>query len=124
MEIENIILGFLFSTVVSTLILWLLIDKLGWSYLKKHEINKKEPGILTMPMGIVERILYTTVFLIGSPNIVGFWIALKVASQWGRWSKENERGTYNLFLIGTALSLLLSYIGASIAANQFLTFNA
>ena len=77
-----------------------------------------------MPMGVVERTLYTTLFLVNEPTILGFWIALKVATQWSRWTADSQSGTYNLFLIGTALSLLLSYLGASIAAQEFIKFNA
>ncbi len=118
MNTESVIMGFLFSTVVSTMIMHCVIDCLGWRYLEKD----KDPKSLTLPLGIFERILYTTGFLIGTPNIIGVWLALKVAVHWRVWTLENQRSTYNLFLIGSALSLLLSYIGASIAAQEFLTF--
>ncbi|OAN64197.1 hypothetical protein A8B79_12685 [Balneola sp. EhC07] len=123
MDIQSIVLGYIFSTIISTIILWILIDKLGWNYLaKKLQIPKKEPGILTLPMGVVERVLYTTAFLVYEPTIIGIWLVLKVATHWGRWTKENQRGTYNLFLIGNALSIILSYLGASIAYQEFIRF--
>ena len=122
MNTLSIILGYLFSTVVSTLVMWILIDKLAWPYILKDSSFDKKPGILTLPMGIVERVLYTTAFLANAPTLVGFWIALKVATKWGMWTKENRRGPYNIFLIGTALSLLLSYLGAILAAQKILIF--
>lgn len=124
MDITAVILGYLFSALIGAIVLWVLIEKLGWSYLEKHEVPAKEPGLLTLPMGIVERLLFTTAFLVGTPSIIGFWVALKVAVQWDRWSTKRQRGTYNLFLIGTALSILFGYLGACIAAGTFITFNA
>lgn len=45
------------------------------------------------------------------------WLALKVASQWKRWEGK-ERGTYNVFLIGSGLSLAMAYLGAWVAARH------
>jgi hypothetical protein len=69
------------------------------------------------PNGIVERLLYTTVFIINQPAFVAVWLALKVASQWKRWDGE-ERGTYNVFLMGNAFSLIIAYLGAWIVLGR------
>lgn len=124
MNLSSVISGYLFSTLIGAIVLWVLVEKLGWSYLKKHDVPAKEPGLLTLPMGIVERLLFTTAFLVGTPSIIGIWVALKVAVQWDRWSTKSQRGTYNLFLIGTALSILFGYLGACIAVGTFITFDA
>lgn len=110
----EIIIGYLISTLGGAFVLWLSIDKLAWSYLAKKGIPEKGPGILTLPMGILERLMYTTVFLIDQPAFVAVWLALKVAAQWNRWEGK-ERGTYNVFLMGSALSLIMGYLGAWVA---------
>ncbi len=117
MNIKSLIIGYLVSSVGGALVLWLLVDKIAWGYLTMRGIEKKG-HMLTFPMGIIERILYTTVFLIGQPDFVGVWLLLKVASQWQRWQEPNQRGVYNVFLIGNGLSLLIAFIGAWLALGK------
>ncbi len=113
----SLIIGYLVSLAGGALVLWLLVDIIAWGYLEKHGISKKQRGILTLPMGLVERLLYTTAFLLNQPGFVAVWLALKVASQWELW-KGKERGTYNVFLIGSGLSLIISFVGAAIALGS------
>ena len=117
-NIWQVILGFLVSTVGGALALWLLIEKLGWNHLKKYGIERKPSGTLTGILGIVERLLYTTSLMIGVPQWIAVWLALKVAVAWSRWQEKETRGLYNLFLIGNALSLIFGFIGAWIALGS------
>jgi len=117
MQTIAIIIGYLISTLGGALVLWFLIDKIAWGYLNKKGIQGKAPGTMTLPMGIVERFLYTTVFIVNQPAFVAVWLALKVAAQWKRWEGE-ERGTYSVFLIGSALSLIIAYLGAWVALGH------
>lgn len=69
--------------------------------------------------GIVERTLYIATLQVGRGEFIGFWLALKVAGQWSRWSREAEpgenapqgRSIYQNFLIGNALSVLYALTG-------------
>ena len=117
MDTSSVVIGYAVSTVGGTLVLWLLIDKLAWGHLAKKGIPGKSPGILTLPMGNVERFMYTTVFIIDQPAFVAVWLALKVASQWKRWEGE-ERATYNVFLIGSGISIIMAYLGAWVALGN------
>jgi len=70
--------------------------------------------------GVCESIMYLTAFLVGKPEFIGIWLALKVAGQWVRWKGEaprrffarrhnaeeaNEgRRRFNAFLIGNVSS--------------------
>ena len=114
MDIERVLIGMTVSSIGGALVLWVLIDKLAWGYLGKKGIGPKPPGVLTIPLGIVERVLYTAAFVLGAPSWIGIWLAVKVAVQWDRW-KGAERATYNVFLIGSALSILFGFIGSWIA---------
>jgi hypothetical protein len=60
--------------------------------------------------GFVERALVVTTVLIGSAELIAAWLILKVAMRWPGWSEEI--GTYNRFMIGTALSIGTSACGA------------
>jgi hypothetical protein len=122
MEIWRIVLGFLVSTFGGAFVLWVLIDKAAWPYLsKKQNIPGKPPGVLTLPLGIVERAIYTVALIIGAPEWIAVWLAMKVAVAWRRWQGE-ERATYNVFLIGNALSVIFGLIGAWIALGQLPSF--
>ena len=117
MQTNVIIIGYLISTLGGAFVLWLLINKIAWPYLSKKGIQRKASGSLTIPMGIIERFLYTTVFIINQPAFVAVWLAFKVASQWKKWEVE-ERGSYNVFLIGSALSIIIAYLGAWVALGH------
>ncbi len=117
MNAMSIITGYYISTLFGAAVLYLLIDKIAWNYLEKKGILNKGPETLTLPMGILERFLYTSVFIINQPTFIIVWLTLKVASHWKRWANE-ERGTYNVFLIGSALSLIIAFFGAWIALGH------
>lgn len=83
-------------------------------------------------VGILERIIFTTSFIIGRYEFIGAWLVLKVIGSWKNNSyddtnkkkniekKENReklnpelwRIRENIFLIGTALSLISSFLAA------------
>lgn len=118
------VVGYLFSIVVAHFpILW-VIDRMwkciGWRNDNKESIRPQswQPRIV----GCVERALYTGSFQLGKPEFIGIWLALKVAGQWKRWSEDKDyggrliagRAIYNIFLIGSALSIGYSVIGAKL----------
>lgn len=84
----------------------------------------KKVSWLPRTVGIFERIIFTTSFIIGKYEYVAIWLGLKVVGSWKDNSNENKKKTKsnlwrireNIFLIGTALSLILSYLA-------FLLFN-
>jgi hypothetical protein len=111
------IFGFIVSSLGGAFVLWLLIDKAAWAYVEKDGIQRKPKRVLTVPLGICERISYTGALLLGFPAWIGVWIAIKVAAQWQRWQGA-ERVTYNVFLIGNLLSIFFGFLGAWIAAGR------
>ena len=122
MDIQRVLIGFAVSMFGGAIVLWLLIEKMAWPYIKKHQnIAGKHPRSLTLPLGIVERGLYTTALLIGAPSWIAVWLALKVAAQWKRWQSD-ERASYNVFLIGNAISVAFGILGAWIALGSLPKF--
>ncbi len=73
-------------------------------------------GSLSLPQGLVERTLYTGALMMGAPQWIGVWLAIKVAAKWK--SQTHERGADNIWLIGTGVSLLVAFVGAWIALGR------
>jgi len=83
-------------------------------------------------VGLLEHALYVLALLAGRPEFIGVWLAVKVAGQWIRWrgpetsiraeplsgeiskhireSQDRGRRTFNLFLFGSGLSVLLAFV--------------
>ena len=124
MDIWRTVLGFFVSTIVGALVLWLIMNKVFWPYIsKKHKIQGRVSGSLTMMVGIVERASYTTAFIVGVPEWIAVWLAMKVAVGW-RESQKRESPSDNLYLIGNLLSLMFGLIGAWIALSQLPSFRS
>jgi hypothetical protein len=113
----RVTIGFVVSMFVGRLVLWLLIDKILWPRIGR---KPQEPGgvsPLTALLGITERALYTTSLLLGAPQWIGIWLALKVAVGWHS-SQTRQSPSDNLWLIGTAWSLAIAFVGAWIAGGK------
>jgi len=80
--------------------------------------NRDLPALI----GVLERILYVAAILTGAKELVGVWLAMKVAGGWELWKEGTivewigaggrhtaeigGRSFFNTFLVGSALSLL------------------
>lgn len=90
---------------------------------KVNLIQLKQASWQPRIVGILERMIMIAGFIIGRYEFVGGWLALKVirinSNSYKRKSNNNSlwRVTENMFLIGTALSLITSFIGAEIYKN-------
>lgn len=114
-------IGYIFAVFVGDFAIRKISDRmwqcLGWS---KSETPNIRPDVWQPRLtGIVERVLYVAAFQVGKPEFIGVWLALKVAGQWTRWSKEPNTGEnvpqgrsiYQNFLIGNALSVIYALVG-------------
>lgn len=83
----------------------------------------KEVSWLPRIVGIIERLIFTYGF-VHDVRFVGTWLILKIIGSWGEKSlgkeKNNRKGKItlwrvreNIFLIGTALSIILSFFSAT-----------
>jgi hypothetical protein len=54
------------------------------------QYGSKNPINLAGITGCLERTLYIKSLLLGKPEFIGVWLALKVAGQWDLWKGETE----------------------------------
>jgi len=120
--IWRVILGFFVSTIVGAFSLWLLIDKITWPYIsKKYSIQGKNFGYLSLPLGIIERVSYTTALILGLPEWIAVWLAMKVAVSWSV-HQTRKSPSDNLYLIGNLLSIMFGFLGAWISLGRLPLF--
>ena len=117
---------FLISLVASDLLVFAAIRGVDKLFGLEGESTVEDLWPSTL-VGVVEGIMYPISFLVGRPEFIGIWLAVKVAGQWVRWGTEfpSRRGSkrehqaeiieakrgrrrFNKFLIGNALRIILA----------------
>ena len=93
---------------------------LSWQYLDKTvRYNSWIPRLV----GAIEQILFTTSYLSGHNELIGIWLLMETAGEWSTQDKEAKpairMNDYAIFLIGTALSLMLS-VGTAVFIQHIL----
>ena len=123
MTVWRVIAGFAFSILVGHIVLWLLIEKTLWPYVRKS--HPPEPGNhksrLSWMVGVLERAIYTGALMVpgsGIQLIAGF-LAVKVTARWhGSSGPRATADSDNIWIIGTWLSVLFGAAGAWIALGH------
>jgi hypothetical protein len=120
---SRIVFGFVALNALGGLLLSWLLDGWLWPrYFKKHptddEKAKERDWILTFFVGIVERTFYILALHLGASQSIGFWLGIKVAIRWPSKSEAPSGSSDNIWIIGTGLSVLLSFLGTYIAFGQ------
>lgn len=123
MNVSRLLAGFVFSVVGGHFLLWWLIERTLWPYVRRH--HPPEPdghkSRLSWVVGVLERGIYTTALLLpgsGIQLIAGF-LAVKVAARWhGSSGPRATTDSDNIWIIGTWLSVLFSVAGAWIALGH------
>jgi len=100
------VIGYAISVIAAHFLVRWTLNPLWQSLGDPREPNWFLPSL---NQGLIERFLYTLSWQLGQPAFIGIWVALKVASQWKKWS---ENPSYNIFLVGTGLSVLYGVLGA------------
>jgi hypothetical protein len=114
--------GYGFAVIIGHFCVALVVDRLWKTEVGSSSDKDVRPGFyLPKLVGIVERVLFVASLQLGKGEFIGVWFVLKVAGKWKRWSEGAEAGGkidarvfYNIFLIGSALSLAYSVVGAEL----------
>jgi len=123
MSVLRIAAGFGFSVVVGHIVLWWLIEKTLWPYIRKGHAAEPEHhrSRLSWMVGVLERAIYTGALMIpgsGIQLIAGF-LAVKVAARWhGSSGPRATADSDNIWIIGTWLSVIFGAVGAWIAMGH------
>jgi len=119
----RLVAGFAFSILVGHIVLWSLIEKCLWPYVRKHHAPDPDhqKSRLSWLVGILERAIYTGALMVpgsGIQLIAGF-LAVKVAARWhGSTGPRASVDSDNIWIIGTWLSVLFGALGAWIALGH------
>jgi hypothetical protein len=114
----GLLVGYVVSIFVGDLVIRPIRNKMYEGFEETDELHRWRVQVI----GWLERFLYTTSILIGSPEFIAVWLALKVAGQWDRWRLDigskaaigtvRARATYSVYLVGNGLSILFGGAGA------------
>ena len=119
----RVIAGFAFSILLGHAVLWVLIEKILWPYIRKNHGAEPEHhrSRLSWMVGVLERAIYTGALMVpgsGIQLIAGF-LAVKVAARWhGSSGPRATADSDNIWIIGTWLSVLFGVAGAWIALGH------
>lgn len=102
------LIGIFFSVIIGNIIVRCTIKEL-WHALGDDDVSSPDWRIVAQTQGFIERLLYTLAWHFGHPSFIAAWLVLKVASKWKRY--EEEPG-YNVFLVGSGISILYAIVGA------------
>ena len=121
MQLWPYVIGYLFAIFVAQEFISRITDQM-WLAIGQTQQETQVQWQSTV-IGWIERVLYVAFFQAGNPEFIGFWLALKVAGQWDRWTKKRE--FFNVFLIYNALSVAYGAVGSKIidwfAAREWFT---
>ena len=86
-------------------------------------LKEKLPGVdvggkLGGELGVLERFIFTSCWLLNAKSFIPWWFGFKAAGNWRSWKETREnQGGINYFLIGNGLSLVFGVAGALIAEH-------
>lgn len=124
--------GYLISVVLGGFVIWEVNQGLRRKYpLKREECKPTEKSpkpwpIVYLPLftGILDRLIYTSVWLTPYKEFIGIWLLVKVARGWRvpmEDTEEDKKGSgvvpacstarYNIFLISNALCVIFGVLG-------------
>lgn len=83
----------------------------------QSDSGDKSFGLVVL-VGIADTLIYVTLFLMSHPILIVIWLGFKIAAYW-MLGRRSELGRLNLdlFVIVNAISLIVAYLGASIALD-------
>ena len=111
------IIGFWISLIVGHYVCNYIVDKELWpSFIKDYpdeKVNYPKGRDIVRWLGRCELLMFTIAFIINWPQWIAVWIGVKTSVHWAGWKNDTGR-TFNIFLIGNAINIIFSFLGAMI----------
>lgn len=116
-----LICGYGFAVVAGHVCIAVVMDGL-WRGEAGGDSKTRPTAYQSRLVGFVERALFVATLQIGRGEFIGVWLVLKIAGQWKRWAEGEKvgdevidgRSSFNLFLIGSGLSIAYAFVGAQL----------
>jgi hypothetical protein len=116
--------------IISAVLKYLITDYIGLQAKAETKVEtkvetKNDPRNLGAYIGSVEQFMYTASVLLGRPEFIGVWLALKAVGEWRTRRDEVDvigvPREYTIFLIGNALSVIAGVATALLIQRFFPT---
>lgn len=104
-----LVVGYILSLGLGHLIAYQAVTRLWKRYLPTVDEQVFLPAIV----GVMDRFLFTTSYLLGVKEFIAVWLAIKLAGQWTPTKTDIDRPLYHIFLIGNGLNVITS-VGAAL----------
>jgi hypothetical protein len=115
-NIAVVVIGYLLSLVGGRIIIENIIGRLWKEYIPPE--YARQPKLVAY-VGFIESFLYTSATLVGRPEFITVWLAIKLAGQWSPTKTDIDRPLFHLFLIGNGLNVIIS-VGAAFFIQQLI----
>jgi hypothetical protein len=86
---------------------WMTFNGVGYSETPDAKMDGND-YLAPLVLGFLELLAYPCLMVASDGSSIGWWLAFKTIVQWRRWSRSHT--TFNRFLVGNALVLLLAYV--------------
>ncbi len=111
------VIGYAFSLIAGSLLIGIVINR-AWDEFPISRPYSWHPAAI----GLLERSLFTSAYLLDQGEFIAVWLAIKAAGQWNRWAEDVKdsngkvlvpgRSIYNVFILGAGLSVIYGVVGA------------
>ena len=120
LRVGRFLIGYVFSAFVGHLIVSWAVGSLWQASGEKEYDSLRPPAPIRFWHGVMERIIYTSVVVLGKPEGIAVWLAFKAIMRWRiRENHPAHISGSNIYMIGTALNVAIGVIGAFIAKWKF-----
>jgi hypothetical protein len=74
---------------------------------EKNNLRERSDFLSSFVLGLMELLAFPILFATSLVTVIGVWIGFKAVAQWSTW--KEQRFTFNRFLLGNVLVVMLSY---------------
>ena len=111
-----VVIGYLVALGIGHFVVGTIISRLWKQHIPK-EVNRNMP--LPRLVGALDIFLYMSSFLLGVPEFIAIWLALKFVGEWSPSKSDIDRPLHHIFLFGNGLNVVVA-VGSAIVVQALL----